>query len=151
MKHFIFFLFSRIGQFYPNLTTSFSHDQCPPFWRNNKIKIKLLNMTEDGYMENIKTSAYVAIGLDVFLGIAFFTLIWKKTNLQAVFMKAKDEYGPWWMLCGCSLWLCGCRVGPIRCITGFGKVRFIIVTIILGFGLPLLDTISGEFKPRHFF
>ena len=102
-------------------------------------------------MENIKTSAYVAIGLDAFVGIALFILIWKKTNLQAVLMKAKDEYGPWWMFCECSLWLCGCSVGPIRCITGFGKVRFIIVTIILGFGLPLLDTISGEFKPRHFF
>ena len=94
-------------------------------------------------MENIKTSAYVAIGLDAFVGIAFFTLIWKRTNLKAVLMKAKDEYGPWS--------LCGCPVGQIRCITGFGKVRFIVMTIIIGFGLPLLDTISGEFKPRHFF
>ena len=86
-------------------------------------------------MENIKTSAYVAIGLDVFFGITLFILIWKKTNLQAVLMKSKDEYGPWS--------LCGCSVGSIRCITGFGKVHFIVMKIIIGFGLPLLDTISG--------
>ena len=97
-------------------------------------------MQEEGYVENIKTSAYVAIGLDAFVGIALFILIWKRTNFQAVLMKAKDEYGPWS--------ICGCPVGQIRCITGFGKVRFIVMTIIIGFGLPLLDTISGEFKPR---
>ena len=91
-------------------------------------------------MENIETSAFVAIGIDILVGIVSFILIWQKTNLKTVYMKSADEYGPW-SICG------RCSVGPIRCFTGFGKLRFIVATVIVGFGMPLLDTISGNFKP----
>ena len=91
-------------------------------------------MREEGYMKNIETSAYAAIGIDILVGIVSFILIWKKTNLQAIYMKSKDKYGPWFLSGRC--W--SLSVGPIRCFTGFGKA-----TIIIGFGMPLFDTISG--------
>lgn len=125
---------------YPNLTTSFSFDHCPSFWQKNKIKIKLLDLREKGYMENIASSAYVAIGIDLFVGISFFVLIWRKSNLKAVYMKSKDELGPWVLFGRCS-------VGPFRFFTGFGKIRFMLTKIIIGFGMPLIDTISGASNP----
>ena len=96
-------------------------------------------MRDEGYMENIEISAYVAIGIDIFVGISFFVHIWRKSNLKAVYMNTKDEYGPWVLFGRFS-------VGPYRFFTGFGKIRFILMEIIIGFGMPLIDTISGASK-----
>ena len=96
-------------------------------------------MREEDYMKNIETTAFAAIGIDILVGIVSVILIWRKTNLQAIYMNSKDKYGPWSLFGRCS-------VGPVRCFTGFGKVRFIVATMIIGFGMPLLDTISGYFK-----
>ena len=40
---------------------------CPTFWRNRTIKINLMNLKD----ENLQTSAFIAIGLDLFVGIGF--------------------------------------------------------------------------------
>ena len=109
------FIYLRIGQFYPNLTDAFSYDQCSTFWRENKVKIKLVNMGEDGYMENIQASAYVAIAFDVLVGICIFVTVWRQTNMQKIFNDSKDEYGPWTF--GYYL----IKVGPFKCFSGFGS------------------------------
>ena len=96
-------------------------------------------MGEDGYMENIQASAYVAIAFDVLVGICIFVTVWRQTNMQKIFNDSKDEYGPWTF---CYYLI---KVGPFKCFSGFGKMHFIIFKVILKFGLPMMDTISGKF------
>ena len=91
----------RIGKFYPNLTSDFVMAECPEFWRSHKIKINLLNMKDEGYMDNIQISAYVAIGLDLLVGIGSFLVVWRFSAMRRVY---KDS--------GCGPWsLFGCNVG----------------------------------------
>ena len=120
------------------MTDSFSYDQCAMFWRENKIKIKLLNLGQDGYMQNIQAWAYVAIALDILFGIIIFVTTWRQTNMKKIFNESKDEYGPWTFFCK------RIKIGSIKCFPGFGKIYFIIFKVILKFGLPMIDTISGE-------
>ena len=142
----------RIGKFYPNLTSDFDMAKCPEFWRSNKIKINLLNMKDEGYMDNIQISAFVAIGLDLLVGIGSFVIVWRFSEIREVYKNSEDELGPWsfpsfvpWPLLG--PWsLFGCSVGPFKPFNGFGRLKFILFKVVLAFGMPLVDTITGKGK-----
>ena len=126
----------RIGLFYPNVTSDFDMADCPPFWQNRKIEINLLNMKDEDYMDNIQVSAYIAIALDLFVGIGSIIYIWNYSNMPTVFRNCKDEVGPWSKF--------GCTIGPFTPFAGFGKFKFFITKILIGFGMPLLDTFLGK-------
>ena len=126
----------RIGLFYPNLTSDFDMADCPPFWQTRKIEINLLNMKDEEYMDNIQLSAFVAIALDLLVGIGSFLFVWNFSNMPAFFRNSKDEVGPWSKF--------GCTIGPFTPFVGFGKVYFVITKIFLGFGMPLADTVTGK-------
>ena len=89
--------------------------------------------SQDGYMENIQASAYVAIVLDILVGIIIFVAVWRKTNMQKIFNESKDEF-----------FFDLIKIGPIKCFPGFGKIEFIIFQVIPKFGLPMIDTIFGK-------
>ena len=101
----------RIGLFYPNVTTDFDMADCPPFWQSRKIEINLLNMKDEEYMDNIRMSAFIAIGMDIVVGIGSFIFIWRTTGLR---------------------WIC--ISNPFKFIT----------KILLGFGMPFVDTALGK-------
>ena len=128
----------RIGTFYPDLDSDFVMADCPEFWHSHKIKINLLNMEDERYMENIQISAYVAIGLDLLVGISSIVIVLCFSKMRFVYGDSSDELGPW------SLF--GCSVGPFKPFDGFGKMKFILLKIILAFGLPLSDTVLGMGK-----
>ena len=116
------------GKFYPHVTSDFDMADCPPFWKNRKIEINLLNMKDEEYMDNIQLSAFVAIALDLLVGIGSFILIWRTTNLRTIWGKSED------------------KLGPLKMCRGFGKFKFFITKIVLGFGMPLVDTALGKRK-----
>ena len=118
----------RIGKFYPNLTSDFVMAECPEFWRSKKIKINLLNMKDEDYIDNMQISAYVAIGLDLLVGIGSFLVVWRFSQLRLVYRRSHD------------------KCGPFELFVGFGKMKFILFKIILAFGMPLADTITGKGK-----
>ena len=118
----------RIGLFYPNVTSDFDMADCPQFWQTRKIEINLLNMKDEEYMDNIQVSAYIAIALDLLVGIGSFIIIWRYTGLRTIWSKSEDKLGPLTM----------CR--------GFGKFQFFITKILLGFGMPLVNTALGKRK-----
>ena len=118
----------RIGLFYPNLTSDFDMADCPPFWQTRKIEINLLNMKDEEYMNNIQVSAYIAIAMDLLVGIGSFIIIWRTTDLRKMWSNSEDKLGPFKM----------CR--------GFGKFNFFITKILIGFGMPLVDTALGKRK-----
>ena len=98
-------------------------------------------MGEEDYMDNIQISAYIAIVLDILVGIGSFLIVWKFSEMRWVFYNRElvnDELGPW------SLF--GCTVGPFSPFVGFGKFKFVVLKIILAFGVPALDTIMGKDK-----
>ena len=114
---------------------------CPIFWKSTKIKINEFNMGEEDYMDNIQISAYIAVVLDILVGIGGFLIVWKYSKMRSVYNNRRlvnDELGPW------SLF--GCTVGPFSPFVGFGKVKFVLLKIILAFGVPALDTIMGKDK-----
>ena len=78
----------------------------------------LKNAGYAGFMDNIETAAYIAIGFDITVGVLSFLLNLCCGDLRDHFKNAS----------GC----CGLR-----------KFKFILFTIIIGFGTPLTDTISG--------
>ena len=56
----------RVGTFYPDSDSPFDPlVDCSNFWLDKKIKINPMNYTSEKYMDNIQTSAYVAMGLNV--------------------------------------------------------------------------------------
>ena len=114
-KMFIF----RIGLFYPNLTSDFDMADCPQFWQTRKVEINLLNMKDEEYMDNIKVSAYIAIALDLLVGIGSFIFIWCTTGFRDMWRNSGG---------------------------GFGKFRFFITKIVIGFGMPLVNTALGKRK-----
>ena len=118
----------RIGKFYPNLTSDFDMAQCPEYWRSRKIKINLLNMKDEDYMDNMQISAYVAIGLDLLVGIISFLIVWGCSRMRWVYEDSKDE------------------CGPFKLFRGFGRLKFILFKVVLAFGMPLVDTIMGKGK-----
>ena len=105
------------GKFYPNISSDFDMNECPAFWRNRKVKINLLNMKDEEYMKNIRISAFIAIGMDLLVGIGSFIIIWRYTNLRKM-----------WSVSG----------------GGFGKLKFFIMKILLAFGMPIVDTVLGK-------
>ena len=128
----------RVGLFYPNVTSDFDMADCPQFWQNRKIEINLLNMKDEEYMDNIQVSAYIAIGMDLLVGIGSIIFIWNCSYMPNAFRNSKDEVGPW------SLF--GCTIGPFTPFARFGRFKFFITKILLGFGLPLVDTALGKNK-----
>ena len=127
----------RIGLFYPNVTSDFDMADCPRFWQTRKIEINLLNMKDEEYMDNIQMTAFIAIGMDIVVGIGSIIFIWRTTNLITIWSKSKDEVGPW------SLF--GCNIGPFKLCRGFGKLN-VFMNILFVFGMPLIDTTSGKTK-----
>ena len=99
-------------------------------------------MGNEDYMKNIQVSSYVGIALDVVVEIVVFIIVWQG-GLRWVYKSSKDELGPWL--------LCGRSYGPFRPFRGFGKFKFILIKIILGFGLSFADTITGEIRTFYFF
>ena len=111
---------------------------CPEFWKFTKIQINVLNMGEEDYMDNIEISAYIAVGLDILVGIGSFLIVWKSSYMRVYYNKSEDKLGPWKLL--------GCTVGPFSSFVGFGKAKFVLLKIVLAFGVPALDTIMGKDK-----
>ena len=109
-------IMSRIGKFYPNITSDFDMADCPPFWRNRSIKINQMNLKDQGYLKNLKISSFIAIGLDLIVGVSSGVLIWRYSDMKKVYKRT----------------------------LGFGKFKFILTTIIFGFGMPLFDTCTGK-------
>ena len=175
----------RIGKFYPNLTSDFVMAECPEFWRSHKIKINLLNMKDEDYMDNIQISAYVAIALDLLVGIGSFWIVWRFSKMSLIYKNSG------WSLFGCTpgrhaIVFTGGPNGTLRLfsllslpmmangLVGrdsglptlpyyseveenisvrpvgpfklFGRMKFILFKIILAFGMPLVDTITGKGK-----
>ena len=95
-------------------------------------------MKDEDYMDNMQISAYVAIGLDLLVGIGSFLVVWRFSKMRKVYEKSEDKFGPW------SLF--GCSIGQFELFVGFGKMKFILFKIILAFGMPLVDTIMGKRK-----
>ena len=124
------------GKFYPHVTSDFDMADCPPFWQTRKIEINLLNMKDEKYMDNIQLSAYIAIAIDLLVGIGSGLIVWNFSNMPAFFRNSKDEVGPWSKF--------GCTIGPYTPFVGFGKVYFVITKIFIGFGM--IDTASGKRK-----
>ena len=116
------------GNFYPNVSSDFDMNECPAFWRNQKIKINLLNMKDEHYMDNIRMSAFIAIGMDLLVGIGSFLLIWYGSDMPTVYKNSKD------------------KLGRFTLFAGFGRFKFFITKILIGFGLPLVDTALGKRK-----
>ena len=111
---------------------------CPRFWQTRKIEINLLNMKDEEYMDNIQVSAYIAIALDLLVGIGSFIIIWRITGLPTIWNKSKDEVGPWSLFC--------CTIGQFTPFVGFGKSKFFITKILYAFGMPLVNTALGKRK-----
>ena len=44
---------------------------CSDFWLDKKIKINPMNFTSEEYMDNIQTSAYVGMGLNIAVVIGY--------------------------------------------------------------------------------
>ena len=100
---------------------------CPEFWQSQKIKINVMNLTDVESVNTNSIAAYVAIGLDLLVGIVAFSLVWKYSDMPKYYKNSEDK------LCGLKLF------------RGFGKMKFIITKIIIGFGfISLLDTIMGK-------
>ena len=123
---------------------------CPEFWRNRSIKINLMNLKDEGYLKNLKISAFIALGFDLIVGIGSAVLVWKYSDMRMLYNKCSDELGPWSLPCS-GPWplfgpwsLFGRPVGPFTPWAGFGKFKFLLFTIILGFGMPLIDTCTGK-------
>ena len=114
------------GNFYPNVSSDFDMSECPAFWRNHKVKINLLNMKDEDYMDNIRISAFIAIGMDLLVGIGSFLFIWNCSYMPTVYKNRKD------------------KLGPFTLFAGFGRFKFFITKILIGFGLPLVDTVLGK-------
>merc|ERR1712131_295034 len=114
----------RIGTYYPNLTADFSFDDCPEFWQNRKITVNVMNAMAIG---NWQLAMAIAIGLDISVGIYSFAISLYYGGLKWHYNNSKD------------------KVGPIKLCPGFGKAKFLVSKIIIGFGMPLTDTISDSF------
>ena len=125
----------RIGQFYPNLTSDFDMADCPEFWKSTKIQINVLNMGEEDYMDNIEISAYIAVGLDILVGIGGFLIVWKYSKMREVYNDSElvnDELGPW-SLFGCNV---GRKRGPEYSGGPNGTLRLFALLSLPMSGLP---------------
>ena len=80
---------------------------CPEFWQSQKIKINVMNLTDVESVNINSIAAYVAIGLDLLVGILAFTFVWRNSKMPDVYRNSEDK------LCGLKLF------------RGFGKMKFI--------------------------
>ena len=121
----------RIGDFYPPLKTDFNQTRdCPIFWRDKKIKINLLNMANEDYIDNIQLLAYVGLGINILVSIACFVLIWRFSRISTAY---KQENGPLFEICGRKI------------LPGYAKIKFAFFKIILVFVWPLVDSVLGMY------
>ena len=109
---------------------------CPRFWRNRKVEIRLLDLTEAKYMDAIlMETPYIIIATSLLIGILNFVYVWHSSNLKEVYKQ---------------IGMVSKRVTRFNCINRinsnrkFAKYCFIIVRIILPFTLPLIDTFLGK-------
>ena len=96
---------------------------CPEFWKSTKIQINVLNMGEEDYMDNIQISAYIAVVLDILVGIVSFWIVWNYSKMRLVYNdkeQVNDELGPW-SLFGYNL---GRKRGPVNS-GGPGTLRLV--------------------------
>ena len=118
--------FFRIGKFYPNVSSDFDMADCPEFWRNRSIEINLMNLKDEGYLKNLQISAFIAISFDLIVGITAGVLVWHNSGMKETYENSEN------------------KLGPFELFRGFGKFKFILTKIILGFGMPLIDTCTGK-------
>ena len=85
-----------------------------------------MNPEDQGYLKNLKISAFIAIGLDLIVGISSGVLVWRYSNMKEVYENSVD------------------KLGPLKLCRGFGRFKFILFDIIVGFGMPLFDTWTGK-------
>ena len=85
-----------------------------------------MNSEDQGYLKNLKISAFIAIGLDLIVGISSGVLVWRYSNMKEVYENSVD------------------KLGPLKLCRGFGRFKFILFDIIVGFGMPLIDTCTGK-------
>ena len=131
----------RIGVLYPNLTADFRENDCPIFWQSKKIEIKLRNIENDYYLKNIQISAYIAIVIDVLVGIVSLIINWRFSDFKTIYRNIRtDEVG----LCNWTLPLVKLILAFLNS-TGLRKMKFIF-TIILVFVTPMINTIFGMLK-----
>ena len=86
-------------------------------------------MGNENYMKNIQFSSYVGIALDVIVEIVAFYYVWRGHYFY-------DQYTDQMVYYGMG------RVFENKSLCG--KIKFIIIKIIIGFGLSFADTITGE-------
>ena len=137
----------RIGLFYPDVS-DFNMENCPRFWRNRKVEIRLLNLTEAKYMDAIlPQTPYIIIATSLLIGIFNFVYVWYSSNLKEVYKQIKRQ---WWSKIDGMIPNCLTR---LYCFKEFAKYSFIIriivlftlsVRIILLFTLPVIDTSLGK-------
>ena len=93
--------FNRIGTFYRDSDEPFDPiNDCPFFWRDKKIKINPVNFTSEEYMDNIQITAFVGMGLNTAVIVAFFISFWSKIKKESgcdrLKLFAKIAYGFFW-------------------------------------------------------
>ena len=91
-------------------------------------------MGNENYMKNIQISAYVGIALDVIVEIVAFYYVWRGPSSYEY-----DPYDEYPMM----VYDTGMRT-VFKNKSQCGKFKFIIIKIIIGFGLSFADTITGE-------
>ena len=114
---------------------------CPKFWKSTKIQINELNMGEEDYMDNIEISAYIAVGLDILVGIGSFLIVWNYSKMRKVFNdkeQVNDELGPW-SLFGCNV---GRKRGPEYSGGPNGTLRLFALLSLPMSGMPGWDAES---------
>ena len=106
---------------------------CPRFWRNRKVEIRLLNLTEAKFMDAIlMETPYIIIATSLLIGILNFVYVWHSSNLKNFYKQLKE---------GDERSNCVTR---FYCCKGFTKYFCIIVRIIVPFTIPLMDTFLGK-------
>jgi len=77
----------RIGLFYPKVS-DFNMKNCPRFWQDQKIDIRLLNLTEAKFMDAIpRQTPYIVIAASLSIGVLSFVYVWHSSNLQNFYKK----------------------------------------------------------------
>ena len=58
------------------------------------MTIKLLNMTNHHYLDDIKLLAFVGIGIDLFVSIACIIFVWNYSCMPKTYERSEDKLGP---------------------------------------------------------
>ena len=122
---------------------------CPRFWRNRKVEIRLLDLTEAKYLDAIlMETPYIIIATSLLIGILNFVYVWQSSNLKDVYKQNKRMLTKVYkqikegdgMVPNCVTRLF-CKLANSK---AFPKYFFIIYRIIWQFTMPLIDTVAGK-------